>query len=117
MSLLVANVDTLCNRQLVTVLGLAVLLLCSALSVDVASQMSRWHLELRESFRCKRNLLGAKFELAPLGLVTSLVASHHMHKMLCSRYCPWCSIGIGFSLRSVLQSFLCSGGPGSPCLE
>ena len=29
----------------------------------------------------KRHLLGAKFELAPLVLATSLVASHHMHKV------------------------------------
>ena len=80
----VSEYDTFCHGFLVTVLGLAVLLLCCAFVRRCCGSdcevVSRAALE----FGCKRILLGAKFELAAFVLTTNLVASHHKHTKCCS---------------------------------
>ena len=83
------GVSFFCNGLLVVVLGLAILLPCSALSVDATSPCSWSYLELRKDLGCERIRLGAKFELALFVLATSLVVSNHKHEMLCPQHCPF----------------------------
>ena len=53
----VSDVNTISSGLEAMALGLAVLLLCSALSVDVTSQLPRLYLELRKSFGVSETFL------------------------------------------------------------
>ena len=79
----VSDAGNLCNGSLEMVSGLAVLLLCSALSVDVASQVFSSYLELRESLDVSN---GASFETCP-------IAVHHKHTQLCLMQDP-CALAL-----------------------
>ena len=53
----VSNVDTLCYDLLTLIVGLAVLLLCFALSADVTSEFLRSDLELRQRLKVREAFL------------------------------------------------------------
>ena len=111
--ILVSNCDTFCNGLLVVVLGLVVLLLCSALSADAASRSS---CELGWT----RHRLGVKFELA-LTCSFGKFGCFAPQAPKCGAYdiCHVAVFGSGLSMRSLrrLQGFPSFGGPVSPGLK
>ena len=95
------------------VLDLTALLLCSALSVDVASQVLKSCVEL-----CKTLDENKAFLERSLSLLLLFIDKLTLPKPLCPRQYPCSIVGNGLSLRFFcpLQSFHFVGRPPSICL-